>query len=228
MPPARSPDTVVAVFARPCVPGSTKTRLAAAIGPEAAAQLARAFLTDTWAVVASRPWAHPVLTSPGEPVGHRVQAEWWPQPGGDLGERIRGVVARGLHEVPRVLVVGADSPTLPADLLDAARVGLEQADAMFIPAADGGFVALGLRRPAAEAFGGVRWSTAHAAADLAANLRGGGATVGATRPWYDVDVVADLDRLAVEPDLARRAPASARVLEELGRLAPSGRARLSA
>lgn len=214
--PSAAPSrAIVAVFARPCVPGSTKTRLAASIGPEPAARLAAAFFADTWDTVAGIPWVTPILTCPGDPVGLVVRGEVWPQEDGDLGSRLVAVFARGLARAPAVIALGADAPTLPPSRLEDLRRALAEADAAFVPARDGGFVALALRRCPAEAFTGVAWGTSRAHRDLARNLRSAGLSVVETEPWFDVDDVADLEHLAATPELARIAPWTAATLHAL-------------
>src|SRR5205085_7155405 len=51
------------VFAKPPLPGVAKTRLAAAVGDDAAAALARAFLRDTWEAVRALDWRPVLLTT---------------------------------------------------------------------------------------------------------------------------------------------------------------------
>lgn len=70
-----------------------------------------------------------------------------------------------------VIALGADAPTLPASRLEELRQALVEADAAFVPARDGGFVALALRCCPAEAFTGVAWGTARAHRDLASGSR---------------------------------------------------------
>ena len=72
----------------------------------------------------------------------------------------------------RVLIVGTDIPDLDAAHIARAFRALRGADAVFGPAADGGFWLVGMRRPqrAARAFANVRWSTSHTLADVRANL----------------------------------------------------------
>ena len=71
-----------------------------------------------------------------------------------------------------VAIVGADVPDIrPAHVARAFRA-LGGHDAVFGPAADGGYWLVGLRRrpPRLSVFEGVRWSTGHALADTIANL----------------------------------------------------------
>ena len=69
-----------------------------------------------------------------------------------------------------------------------------RADAVFGPAADGGYwlVGLGPRRPA-RPFAGARWSSQHALADTLANFAG--RRIARLRILHDVDTAADWYRL---------------------------------
>ena len=132
------PNTLIAVFARPAVPGRAKTRLIAAVGEDGAARLAAAFFADTWETVARLGWARAVLATT-EPLEGA-----WLQGDGDLGARVERIVTRALAEAPWTIALGADSPGMPVDRLEAARGAMERADAAIVPAADGGFVLLAM------------------------------------------------------------------------------------
>ena len=181
-------DTVL-VFARAPRLGTVKRRLAREVGDRAALRfhqdttnrLLRALRRDRRfrTVLAQTPdgarW-------PG--MGARVG-----QGRGDLGWRMhRACVGRG-----RVVIVGTDIPALCAADVAAAFRALGRAQAVFGPAADGGYWLVGLspRRPA-RPFAGVRWSTEHALADTLRNFRG--RSVRFLRVLRDVDTAADLPR----------------------------------
>jgi uncharacterized protein len=90
---------------------------------------------------------------------------------GDLGRRM----ARAFRALPPgpVVIVGSDIPALAAHHIVAAFRALGDHDAIFGPAADGGYWLIGLKRsrPLSEGLlEGVRWSSAHALADTRASL----------------------------------------------------------
>jgi rSAM/selenodomain-associated transferase 1 len=94
---------------------------------------------------------------------------------GDLGRRL-GRVIRSLVPGP-VVIIGSDAPGVTTDHVDRAFRALAAHEAVFGPAADGGYWLIGLARKriadpslAAQLFKGVRWSTEHALADTRANL----------------------------------------------------------
>ena len=95
-----------------------------------------------------------------------------------------------------VVLIGTDIPDLGARHIRAAFHALGDHDAVFGPAADGGYWLVGLRRRTLlrRIFRGVRWSTRHALADTLANLPAG-APVAMLEELADVDGPEDLLRL---------------------------------
>jgi uncharacterized protein len=209
-------EATLCVFAKPPQAGHVKTRLAAAIGGERAAALARAFFEDTWSAATSLPWARAVLATT-EP----ASSEWdggglapvWAQGGGDLGDRLERVLRRALRETPAALAIGTDTPGLPPTLLSQARSALRDADAVLGPCEDGGFYLLGLRRCPPGLLRELPWSVAETFARTLSRLRERGLRTAVIAPWFDVDRPADLACLRAL--IARdelHAPATARAL----------------
>ena len=107
-------------------------------------------------------------------------------------------MARALVQAPPgpVVLVGSDIPGIAPDHIAAAFDHLSRHEAVFGPAADGGYWLVGLarRRLAVRALAGrlfdaVRWSGPHALADTRANL-----PAGAEAPA--LDVLEDIDNAA--------------------------------
>ncbi len=167
----------ILVFLKNPEPGRVKTRLAAAIGPERAAQLYREWVGLVLdRLKPLREQATLIGFFDGGPVDvfrdwqHQVD-EWLPQPGGGLGERL----ALGFEAAHRrggpVLAVGTDCLELDAGLLSEAFAVLQDRDAVFGPAADGGYYLVGTARHLPEFFTGIRWSSEHTLADHQAHCR---------------------------------------------------------
>ena len=95
----------------------------------------------------------------------------------------------------RVVLAGSDAPTLPSPLLIDALAALVQSDVSFVPAADGGYVAVAARRAAPSMFEGARMSSEHTLAESLAACERVGLSASVVGPWYDVDVPRDLARL---------------------------------
>jgi len=208
----------ICIFAKPPLPGRVKTRLIPHLGSAGAAELATAFLQDTWASVSALPWVEPVLTSTQEcfPACVPTPMEIWLQGEGDLGARLENILRRALREHPYAIALGADSPGLPRTFLEQARSKLHRGDAVIGPCDDGGFYLIGLRRCPSGLFDGISWSASDTFDETLANLRRAGMRVQVLEPWFDVDWPEDLARLQASISTGRIvAPHTREVLEKL-------------
>ncbi len=133
-------------------------------------------------VIATAPDYHARLAAPGfTRIG---------QGRGDLGQRMQRAFNRYLHRP--VILIGSDIPDITVSDLRRAIQKLRGCDAVFGPAADGGYwlVAMSGRRPA-NAFAQVRWSSPHALADTRCNfLR---RRISQLRVLHDIDDAASLN-----------------------------------
>jgi rSAM/selenodomain-associated transferase 2/rSAM/selenodomain-associated transferase 1 len=193
-------DTVVAVLARaPSVPG--KTRLGTS-----APELRRALLLDTWDAVLEGSWDAALIFTPAESAaecasltrGSRRPPLLMPQAGDDLGARIsaafRELFAAGYL---RVILIGSDLPTLPAERLRAADRALRTgADVVLGPAEDGGYYLVGLSGSRDAMFSGVSWGAPDVFLQTTAWAETAGLRVKTVGSWYDVDTPRDLQRTA--------------------------------
>jgi glycosyltransferase A (GT-A) superfamily protein (DUF2064 family) len=182
-----------------------KTRLADRLAPHEAASLAGAFLADV--VEGLQLLANSdvrVALPDGDPPGpvRRLLGAGvpiLPQGPGDLGDRLaRAIAAETARGAPAVAVVGADHPTLPAELVRRCLAEARARRAGWIPTEDGGFAALSVGRDAPGLFDAVPWSTGGVADAVRANARRIGLDLVDCGVWYDVDTPEDLDRLAAE------------------------------
>lgn len=190
------------LFARAPVPGRVKTRLHPRLTPQQSAALHECFVRDTLETLLTLADEADVElhtdTSTDAwsdlPVARNLQA-----PGG-LGERMLHAITTALDAGrPRVMIVGSDSPTLPASHLRALLAS--SADVALGPVADGGYYAISCRKAHPRMFDGVRFSTANTLQDTAQSVEAPGLTVILGDTWFDVDTPDDLDRLALSPEL---------------------------
>jgi hypothetical protein len=208
--PALKPATTLLVIAKQPVPGRVKTRLVPPCTYEQAAALAEAALADTLEAVLLAPAARRVLVLDGEP-GPWLPAGFdvVPQCGGPLDERLAAAFAAMSGPA---LLIGMDTPQVTPDLL---AVDWQAADAVFGPAADGGFWALGLRVPDPALLRGVPMSTPATGAFQRARLLSAGLRVADLPQLRDVDTAADAVAAAAKAPRGRfaaRARALAAVL----------------
>ena len=189
------------IFARAPQLGRVKRRLAAEIGPMAAARFYRATLTAEIRQLANdRRWTPWLFVTPDDALDHPIwrsagtRPRLRPQGRGDLGQRMT-LPFRVLPSGP-VVLVGSDIPALRAGHVAHAFRLLCRNDFVFGPAGDGGFWLVGARRlkPMPRAlFTGARWSTAQALADTLAGLPSGYSR-GLADMLDDVDDAQDLRR----------------------------------
>jgi uncharacterized protein len=218
----------VAVMAK--VPGATavKSRLHPVLGAELATRLYDCFLRDRLDALATVAGIGRVVafTPPEarELMGRLVPPGFMlvPQRGLDLGERLHGLLAELLAAGhPGAIAIDSDSPTLPMSYVaEAARI-LESSAAEVVigPCDDGGYYLIGVRRPHAELFEGIPWSTDRVLPLTLERARRCGLATHVLPAWFDVDTEADLTRLeralAAGDDGPRRTTALLRELVAL-------------
>jgi rSAM/selenodomain-associated transferase 1 len=186
----------VLVFTRTPVPGRVKTRLIPAIGAERAVNLHRAMLWRTVSTAVESGvgpvelWCtpdtdHPCLADLRRQFGVGLYL----QSGEDLGERMHRALQSRLDSHGGALLVGTDCPFLEADdLLTAAGVLRDGADAVIGPAEDGGYYLIGVRRSVAAIYAGVPWGSERVLARSRENLRDLGWS------WHELVARPDVDR----------------------------------
>jgi rSAM/selenodomain-associated transferase 1 len=195
-------STPLLVLAKAPVPGYAKTRLIPALGAAGAAALA-ARLLDAALAQALAAQLGPVQLCCAPDEGHEAFARFAAIPGlslhaqgdGDLGDRMVRAFARAFASSPRAMLVGTDAPALDAAMLRRAAAALASVDAVFVPALDGGYALVGLRRLAPELFAAMRWSTAQVMAQTRERAAAAGLTWAELPPVADIDEPADLAHL---------------------------------
>jgi rSAM/selenodomain-associated transferase 1 len=195
-------STALIVFAKAPVAGLAKTRLIPALGAEGAAALATRLLDRAVAAGAAAGFERLELcVTPDAPhpafetLRARHALALAPQGEGDLGVRMDRALTRALRTHDRALLVGTDVPGLDTDRLRQADRALADHDAVFVPALDGGYVLVGLRRPAPALFADIAWSTASVMAQSRERARSKGLRWAELAPLPDVDEPADLVHL---------------------------------
>ena len=205
------PATLIVIAKQP-VPGRVKTRLVPPCTYEQAASLAEAALADTLQTVLSAPARRRILVLDGRPGPWLPPGfEVVPQCGGPLDERLAAAFAAARGPA---LLIGMDTPQVTPGLLS---VDWAAADAVFGPADDGGFWALGLRVPDPALLRGVPMSTPGTGAVQRGRLVAAGLRVADLPRLRDVDTAADAAAVARQAPLSRfaaRAREFASVLSE--------------
>jgi glycosyltransferase A (GT-A) superfamily protein (DUF2064 family) len=143
------------------------------------------------------------------------------QSGVGLAAGLESVFERfSAHGRRRTIAFNSDTPHLPASVLRQAFDALGSCDVVIGPTHDGGYYLVGAKSAHSGLFAPGAMGTAGALDTLLDRAQKLGLSVQTTPEFYDVDVPADLARLAAELRLApERAPRTARWLKEWERVA---------
>ena len=205
-------STCAMLFAKKPAPGAVKTRLQSHLSASEAARLYEALLLDcAIALHETQAAAKVVAFAPAhaEDALHTLLApigtfEYVPQPEGNLGQRMESLMqwafARGAE---RVVLIGSDSPSLPAAYIDEGIALLHEKEVVLGPSTDGGYYLVGRQKGESRIFQDVAWSTGMVLGQTLARL--GTQTLGLLPPWYDVDTPAEAGFLKVHLEALARA-----------------------
>lgn len=208
------------IFAKYPTAGAVKTRMTPPLAAEEAAELHEACLRMVCENVAMVGTLETKLVvTPDDraiDLARRIgmnEHDCWPQGDGDLGDRLSHAVERALNSAShRVLLLGADSPTLPTDVLAEAVKRLINGETVLGSCDDGGYYLLGLCEPMPAMFDGIDWGGADVAQETRDRAVSGGVGLHELGPWYDLDRFGDLTRALADltaSDLTRRPMADA-------------------
>ena len=197
------PDARLLIFAKAPVPGRVKTRLAGQLGTRGAAALYQKLLRRTvriaynarlcpielWCAPDAR---HGFFAACRQEYGVTLRR----QCAGDLGRRMNRALNQTLAAGHPAVLIGGDCASLGETELRTA-FGLLAAghEAVLGPAANGGYVLVGLNRPGPALFRDIAWSTPTVLAATRRRLRRAGMNWAELPPGWDVDTPADLRRL---------------------------------
>jgi rSAM/selenodomain-associated transferase 1 len=194
--------TTIAILAKAPLPGLAKTRLIPELGADGAAALQARLIeraVETACAAKVGPvvlWCAPDETDPlFQAMGRTSDVTLARQPDGDLGARMFAAVKAAPGPV---LVMGTDCPAITPDELRIVAEVLHSYDAGLIPAEDGGYVLLGLRKPQPVLFSDIAWGTSSVGAETRWLMSAHGLTWRELPPLWDVDRPEDIERLRRE------------------------------
>lgn len=192
----------VAIMAKAPVAGLAKTRLAPVLGEAGAARAQRGFILRTLGT-AHRAGLGAVslhCTPSAHRLFHLLSARWGVpcvgQVDGDLGCRMASVMAGHFAQpgAEPLLIVGTDCPVLTSPMLQRCADALVDHDTVLIPAEDGGYVLIGMRKPMPRVFEAVDWSTPRVMGQTRVRLHELGMTCCELPALWDVDDPVDWAR----------------------------------
>ena len=203
----------LAVAAKAPQPGTVKTRLHSRLSADDATELYRCFLKDTLLLMDSVPQTEVVISytpKGGEryfdgihsgKLGNLGNLRMLAQRGESFGDKLHHAFEELFGEgFDSVVIIDADSPTLPRDYLmeafdELARPGER---AVLGPAEDGGYYLIGLRRPHRRLFEQITWSSDRVLSETLDRAREIALNVSLLPMWYDVDDYPTFERLKFE------------------------------
>ena len=200
-------SVAVGIFCKTPAAGFSKTRLSPPLHPEDCSAISACFIRDLASTIHSMggdatPYAvyTPVGTEPALRILLPPSFRLLPQRDGNFGTRLSHAVTELLRAGHAgAILVNADSPTLPASILQAAVDALLREDAVVLsPSFDGGYTLVGLSRPHPQVFSDIPWSTPHVhrlTMQRAAEIN---VPVINVPGWYDVDDQQTLQLLKAE------------------------------
>jgi uncharacterized protein len=196
----RALEEAVVLMAKAPVAGRVKTRLCPPLAPRDAARLYACMLGDIAAEMSALSLVRRYLfLDPPDSVGAIPGSlfssfEMFPQRGRDLGDRMRdGAATAFRHGARRVVIVGADCPSLSAGTVRRAFRELSTGASVVLgPSVDGGYYLAGLSVEDERLFRGFRWSTPEVLRNTASRCRTLSAPFSFLPPARDVDSGEDL------------------------------------
>ena len=229
-------DRVLVIMAKAPRRGAVKTRLASSLSPEAVVDFYCCLLDDTLALARSLGDVEVAIMCPDSDVNELArltssQASVVAQKGEGLAAGLTSVFAHFAEGHQRsTIAFNSDSPHLPRSVLEGAFETLAIRDMVVGPTHDGGYYLVGAKAFHPTLFANDGMGTSSALERLLSRARTLDLSVGLAVPFYDIDVVDDLNRLAAElrlaPARAARTAAWLKQWEDAAGRSPMGRGEL--
>ncbi len=187
------------IFAKGPEPGRVKTRLIPFLSQETAASLQEAFLLDILKMSRDVKSARIIACAPDTQHAFFQRCEREEgirlirQEGEDLGERMKRAFQRAFAEgFEKVVIIGCDSPTLPAPYINKAFERLADNSVVVGPSLDGGYYLIATKAPQPELFSRMDWGTETVLSETLKRLNASKRPYHLLPFWYDIDLPADI------------------------------------
>jgi uncharacterized protein len=199
-------DSALILFARDPILGKVKTRLSPFLEEDVILKLYTCFIQDSLDNIRQvRNIDRFVGVTPSNESGFFTEAlgsdiRMFVQEGDNLGDKMRRAMQDRFAEgYESVIIIGSDSPSLPASYIYQA-VGSDK-DMVIGPSTDGGYYLIGMREKVFEVFKDVSWGTETVLQETCEHLLQNGANLELLPVWYDVDTPEDLKFFKTHLDL---------------------------
>lgn len=196
------PDARLLIFAKAPVPGQVKTRLIPQLGITGATDLHQRLVIETL-TMASTENLFPIELWCAPDTQHAFFSDCkkkfpltlHPQQGHDLGQRMHHALRTALSRCQHAILIGSDCPVMQSDYLTDALTTLQNKNDVVIgPAEDGGYVLIGMNKPAAAVFNDMPWGSDQVLAQTRQQLKQ------QHLRWQELALLWDVDR---HPDWLR-------------------------
>lgn len=188
-------DNLIIIFTRNPELGKVKTRLAQAIGNEAALNIYKFLLEHTEKTIRTIDCDKAIYYSEKvryEDLWDNAIFEKYLQQGTDLGDRMLNAFQSGFHNgYKKLIIVGSDLPDLSMAHINTAIKKLNDYDVVIGPAKDGGYYLLGLNTLLPQLFQNKAWGTSSVLSDTLADLTN--ETVFLLEELNDIDTLEDIE-----------------------------------
>lgn len=185
------------LFVRNPEKGKVKTRLAQDLGDDQALAIYLELLGITRKVAVAIPAERFLFYSnfiPQSDDWSETQFQKHLQSNGDLGARMEAAFQLALETHQKAVIVGSDCPELSPEIIEQAFTQLDNCDAVFGPANDGGYYLLGLKTVIPTVFQEMVWSTESVLSETLARLNATGKSYALLPELSDVDHAEDWER----------------------------------
>jgi hypothetical protein len=195
-------DTVILLYAKAPVEGNVNTRLIPAIGVQAATKLQHDLIHNRLSMLTqANLCAVNLMCAPDVQHACFVQCQQqypitlFEQSGRDLGARMFYGIKHALKQYKFCIVIGTDAPILDEKIIKQAIDVLHtNKEVVFVPAEDGGYVLVGLQRPAEFLFQQISWGSAKVMQQSRSKLELHNVSYVELAPCWDIDRVEDYQR----------------------------------
>jgi rSAM/selenodomain-associated transferase 1 len=193
----------ILIFAKAPISGRVKTRLLSSLNVERVMDLYKKLMIHTLKIVTRAAvgsielWCTPTTDHPFFlHCAKRFKVSLRSQIEGDLGRRMAHAFEETLKQVPYAILIGTDCPSLTeTDLKEAKETLIQGTPAVLIPAEDGGYVLIGLRKYDSFLFKGISWGSSSVLEETRTRLKKLGWQWRELEERWDVDRPEDVERL---------------------------------
>lgn len=182
------------IFAKEPEKGKVKTRLKDYLSKIQCLNLYKAFLKDTIDLTKKIQCEIRIIAYDSDNKNPRYlkriapHFRFYKQKGKNLGERMHNTFKFAKeNKTSKTVIIGSDSPNLPAGFIKKTFRGLDKYDVVLGPSLDGGYYLIGLKRPCFGLFKNIKWSSNKVLDNTIRNCRRLKKKMTLLDIWYDVD-----------------------------------------